>query len=122
MFRDEAEVIELADTLIRRTRHLRLMLWVAWLVINADGKIADAERLLFQRLTRLARERHQVDDEQLANVVNIDPDEVWHRIDAEPGDLSDVFYAAERVATVDGDLNMQEKAVIAELRDRCRRR
>ncbi len=116
VFRDEAEVIELADTLVRRTRHPRLMLWVAWLVINADGKITDAERLLFQRLTRLARELHQVDDEQLANVVNIDPDEVWRRVDAEPGDISDVVYAAERVATVDGDLNTHERAVIGELR------
>lgn len=121
VFRDEAEVIELADTLIRRTRHLRLMLWVAWLVINADGKITDAESLLFQRLTQLARERHQVDDKQLASVITIDPDEVWLRIDAEPGDLSDVVYAAERIATVDGDVNMHEKAIIAKLRDRCQR-
>jgi tellurite resistance protein len=122
VFRAEAEVIELADTLIRRTRHPRLMLWVAWLVINADGKLADAESLLFQQLTRLARERHQVDDEQLASVVNIDPDEVWHRIDAEPGDLSDVVCAAERVAAVDGDLNTHERAIIAELRNRCQQR
>ncbi|WP_447004073.1 hypothetical protein ACRAKI_31230 [Saccharothrix isguenensis] len=121
VFRDEAEVIELADTLIRRTRHPQLMLWVAWLVINSDGTIADAESLLFQRLTRLARERHQVDDEQLANVVTLEPDEVWRRIDAEPGDLGDVVDAAERVGAVDGDLNAHEKAVIAELRDRCLR-
>lgn len=122
VFRAEAEVIELADTLTRRTRHPRLMLWVVWLVINADGKITDAERLLFQRLTRFARERHQVDDEQLANIVTIDPDEVWHRIDSEQGNLSDVVDAAERVGAVDGDLNAHEKAVIAELRDRCQRR
>ncbi|SMD23907.1 hypothetical protein [Lentzea albidocapillata] len=122
VFRDDAEVIELADTLIRRTQHPQLMLWIAWLVINSDGKITDAERLLFRQLTRLARERHQVDDEQLANVVNIDADEVWHRVDAEPGDLSDVVHAAERVGTVDGDLNTQEKVVIAEVRDRCQRR
>lgn len=121
VFRNEARVIELAETLIRRTEHPRLMLWVAWLVINADGKITEDERLLFQWLTRLAREHHQVDDEQLANVVDIDPDEVWHRVDAEPGDLSDVVYAAEQVAAVDEDLNTHEKAVIAELRDRCRR-
>lgn len=122
VFRDEAEVIELADTLIRRTRHLRLMLWVAWLVINADGRITDAESLLFQQLTRLARERHQADDEQLASIITIDPDEVWHRLDAETGDLNDVVHAAERVATVDGDLNAHEQTVIDELRDRCRRR
>ncbi|OLT28356.1 hypothetical protein BJF79_11025 [Actinomadura sp. CNU-125] len=119
VFRDEARVIELADTLIRRTQHPQLLLWVAWLVINADGKIADTERLLFQQLTRLARERHQVSDEHLANVIEIDLDEVWHRVDAEPGDLNDVVYAAEQVAAVDGDLNTQEKAVIAKLRDRC---
>lgn len=122
VFRHEAEVIELADTLIRRTQHPRLMLWVAWLVINADGKITDAESLLFQQLTRLARDHHQVDDEQLANVVTIDPNEVWHRFDAEPGGLSDVVHAAERVATIDGDLNTHEKTIIAELQDRCRRR
>lgn len=122
VFRDEAEVIELADTLIRRTLHPRLMLWIAWLVINADGEITDAESLLFQHLTRLARERHRVDDEQLANVVNIDPDEVWHRLDAEPGDLNDVVHTAGRVASVDGDINAHEKAVIDELRDRCQRR
>ncbi|UFR04451.1 hypothetical protein KBP30_26270 [Streptomyces sp. Go40/10] len=121
VFRGEAEVIEVADTLVRRTRHPRLMLWVAWLVINADGTMADSEVLLFQWLTRLARERHQVDDEQLANVVTIDPAEVWQRIDAEPGDLGDVVDAAERVAAVDGEPNTREKAVIAELRDRCRR-
>ncbi|GGS45573.1 hypothetical protein [Streptomyces cinerochromogenes] len=121
VFRGEAEVIELADTLVRRTRHPRLMLWVAWLVINADGTMADSEVLLFQWLTRLARERHRVDDEQLANVVTIDPAEVWQRIDTEPGDLGDVVDAAERVAAVDGEPNAREKAVIAELRDRCRR-
>ncbi|MFF3527183.1 hypothetical protein ACFYX5_10960 [Streptomyces rubiginosohelvolus] len=95
---------------------------MAWLVINADSKITDAEELLFKRLMQLARERHQVDDEELANVITIDPAEVWHRIDAESGDLSDVVYAAERVATVDGDLNTHERALIAELRDRCQRR
>ena len=77
--------------------------------------------MLFQQLTRLARERHQVNDEQLANVIDIDPDDVWQRLDAEPGDLSDVVYATERVATVDGDLNTHEKAVIAELRGRSHR-
>lgn len=119
LFRHEAEVIELADTLVRRTRHPRLMLWVAWLVINADGEITDTESLLFQHLTRLARERHQVDDDQLAKVVTIDPDDIWHRIDIEPGNLGDVVHAAGRVATVDGDPNVHEKAVLDELRNRC---
>jgi hypothetical protein len=58
---------------------------------------------------------------QLANVVDIDPAEVWKRVDAEPGDLGDVLDAAERVATADGDVTSCEKTILAELRERCRR-
>ncbi|GGZ67843.1 hypothetical protein ACFOOM_11455 [Streptomyces echinoruber] len=121
VFRNEARVIELAEGLSRRSRHPQLMLWVAWLVIMADGGISDDEALLMRHLVRLVRERHEVADEQLAHVVDIDPAEVWRRVDAEPGDLGDIVDAAERVATVDGDLNSREKAVLAELRQRCRR-
>ncbi|MGW5430538.1 hypothetical protein ACWET9_25485 [Streptomyces sp. NPDC004059] len=123
VFRNEARVIEIAEGISERSRHPQLMLWVAWLVLraNAKAKIADDEALLMRHLVRLVRERHEVVDEKLANVVDIDPAEVWKRVDAEPGDLSDVLDAAERVATVDGDVNSREKAVLAELRERCRR-
>ncbi|MEU3729803.1 hypothetical protein AB0E81_10410 [Streptomyces sp. NPDC033538] len=123
VFRNEARVIELAAGISERSRHPQLMLWVAWLVIraNAKAKIADDEALLMRHLVRLVRERHEVVDEQLAQVVDIDPAEVWKRVDAEPGDLSDVLDAAERVATVDGDVNSHEKAILAELGERCRR-
>ncbi|MGV9427246.1 hypothetical protein ACWDO7_23530 [Streptomyces sp. NPDC003656] len=121
VFRNEARIIELAEGMSTRSRHPRLMLWVAWLVIRANNKIADDEALLMRHLVRLVRERHDVVDEQLANLVDIDHVEVWRRIDAEPGDLGDVLDAAERVATVDGDVDSREKAVLAELRERCRR-
>lgn len=123
VFRNEARVIELAEGMSRSSRHPQLMLWVAWLVIraNAKAKIADDEALLMRHLVRLVRERHGVVDEQLAHVVDIDPAEVWRRVDAEPGDLDDILDAAERVATVDGDVNSREKAVLAELRGRCHR-
>ena len=49
-----------------RTQHPQLMLWITWLVVQADGKIADDESLLFRHLTRLVRERHEIVDEQLA--------------------------------------------------------
>ncbi|MEU8603627.1 hypothetical protein [Streptomyces parvulus] len=61
-------------------------------------------------------------DEQLAQVVDVDPVEVWRRVEAASGDLSDILDAADRVAEVDGDVSPREKAVIAELRDRCRHR
>ncbi|WP_425245595.1 hypothetical protein [Streptomyces sp. NEAU-NA10] len=121
VFRNEARVIELAENLSKRSQHPQLLLWVAWLVIRANRKIADDEALLMRHLVRVVRERHQVVDEQLAHLVDIDPAEVWGRIDAESGDLSDILDAADRVATVDGDVNAREKAVISELRDRCRR-
>ena len=121
VFRNEARVIELAEGLSKRSQHPQLMLWVAWLVIMADHKIADDEALLIRHLVRLARDQHQVVDRQLAHLVDIDPAEVWRRLDDEPGDLSDILDAASRVATVDGPVSTLEKAVISELRDRCRR-
>lgn len=121
VFRNEARVIELAERLSKRSQHPQLMLWVAWLVIRTNRKIADDEALLMRHLVRLVRDQHQVVDEQLAHLVDIEPAEVWRRVDAEPGDLSDILDAADRVATVDGNVNAAEKAVLAELRDRCRR-
>jgi hypothetical protein len=121
VFRNEARVIELAERLTKESRHPQLMLWVAWLVIRANRKIADDEALLMRHLVRLARDQHQVVDEQLAHLVDIDPAEVWRRLDAEPGDLSDIIEAAERVAAVDGAVDARERDVISELRDRCRR-
>jgi tellurite resistance protein len=52
---------------------------------------------------------------------DLDPAEAWRRLDNEPGDLSDILDAANRVASVDGTVNPLEEAVISELQDRCRR-
>ena len=119
VFRNEARVIELAESLSKRSQHPQLMLWVAWLVIMADHKIADDEALLIRHLVRLVRDQHQVVDEQLAHLVEVDPTEVWRRIEAEPGDLSDILDVANRVAAVDGAANAREKAIISELHNRC---
>ncbi|MFG2599851.1 hypothetical protein [Streptomyces sp. NPDC048462] len=121
VFRNEARVIELAERLSGRSRHPQLMLWVAWLVIKADARTTDDESLLMRHLVSRVRDRHQVVDEELAHLVDVDPDEVWRRLDAEPGDLGDLLDAAERVAAVDGPANARERAVVSELRDRCSR-
>jgi hypothetical protein len=84
VFRNEARVIEVAESLTSRSHHPQLMLWVAWLVITANNKIAADEALLIRHLVRLAREHHQVVDEQLANLVDVDPADVWARVEAEP--------------------------------------
>jgi tellurite resistance protein len=121
VFRNEARIIQLAENLSKRSQHPQLMLWVAWLVIMADRKISDEEALLMRHLVRQVRDQHQVVDEQLAHLVDIDASEVWRRLDAEPGDLSDILDAANQVATVDGDINGREKAIIRELHERCGR-
>lgn len=121
VFRNEARVIEVAEGLSKRSQHPQLMLWVAWLVVMADRKISDDEALLMRHLVRLVREQHQVVDEQLAHLVDVDPSEVWRRLEAESGDLSDILDVANRVAKVDGSVNARERAVITELQDRCGR-
>lgn len=119
VFRNEARVLEVAVALIERTKHPQLMLWVAWLVINADDKIADDEALLMRHLTRLAHERHDVVDAELAEVVELDPESVWHRISAETGDLSDLVEAGTKVAEIDGKINASERRILGSLGDRC---
>lgn len=118
VFRNEARVIELAEILSERSQHPQLLLWVAWLVITADGKISDDEALLIRHLITFVRNKHQVIDKQLARLVDIDPAEVWLRLDAEPGNVSDILDAAILVAGVDGPHNAREKALISELRYR----
>lgn len=121
VFRNEARVIDVADKLSETSEHPNLTLWTAWLVVMADGRISDDEALLMRHLVKRIRDRHQVADEELARVVELDPVEVWRRIEAEPGDVSDLLDVARRVAKVDGSINGAERAAIAELQDRCTR-
>lgn len=119
VFRNEARVLETAERLLDRSRHPRLLLWVAWLVVQADGQVSDDEALLLRHLTRIARERHEIADERLASVVDLDPDDVWSLLAEADHDLSDVVDAAEAVAMIDGDVNAKERAVLDELSSRC---
>lgn len=96
------------------------MLRVAWLVINSDSKISDDEALLMRLLARLARDRHQVVDDELARLVDVDAATVWHRIEHESGDLSDIVDAGTKVAEIDGKVNASERRVLAELTERSR--
>ncbi len=121
VFRNEARLIELAETLSDTTRHPQLLPWVAWLVIKSDDKLSDDEALLMRHLLRLMGERHEVFDERLANLVDLDPDEVWRRVDVESGDLSDILDAARRVAAADGNISRREQAVLDELGKHCSR-
>jgi tellurite resistance protein len=119
VFANEARVIELAVKLSKRSHHPKLMLWVAWLVIMSDHKISDDEALLMRHLVKQVRDEHEVVDDELAQLIEVDLTQIWELLDAESGDFEDVLDAAERVAAVDGAANARERMVIAELRDRC---
>lgn len=120
VFRNEARVIESAERLVSRTEHPHLLPWVSWLAVSCDEKISDDESLLMRHLLRLIRDRHEIDDEELAGVVDLDPEDVWRRIKAEGGDLSDVITAARTVISIDGDVNKREQEFLDELERRCR--
>lgn len=121
VFRNEARLIELAETLTRNTDHPRLLLWVAWLVVMADDKLSDDEATLLRHVVRLVLVHHEVVDEELAKLITIDPDHVWRMLDAEDGDVSELVVAAEQIAAADGPVTKKEQAVVDELRRRCER-
>ena len=121
VFRNQARVVEVAVSLSHRTRHPELLLWAAWLVVKSDKKISDDEALLMRHLVAEVRKTHEVIDESLARVVDIDPEDVWKRMAESSDDLSDVVEAARRVAMIDGNLNGPEKSVLAEIEARSAR-
>lgn len=122
VFRNDARIIELAERVSGRSAHPQLMLWVVWLIIQADGNISDDEALFFRHLIQMVKERHEVDDEQLARVIDLDADEVWERFDAELGDVSDVVKAARTAAALDGEPNQSELKIVEELERRASQR
>lgn len=118
VFRNDARITEAADRLTTDSEHPQSMLWVAWMLIMADGKISDDEALLMKRLTKLADVKHNLTEEDLERVIDIDKADMWRRLDAENGDLLDLIDVAQKTAEIDGDVNRLEKAVLDELRQR----
>lgn len=71
VFRNEARILELVQRLTDQTRHPDLVLWVAWIVIDADKTMSDEEALLLKHLVRLAKDRHCVIDGQVAQSLRL---------------------------------------------------
>ncbi|WIB61438.1 hypothetical protein DEJ13_06305 [Curtobacterium sp. MCLR17_007] len=122
VFRNDARILQMASSLSKSTKHPQLLLWVTWLMINADGKSSDDETQLMRHVVRTVRTDHDVVDSELAEVIELTQQDVWDRLDAEAGDMSDLIAAAEAVASVDGDFNARERRVLEELRQRFGKR
>ena len=119
VFRNEARLIELANRLSKKSRHPASLLWVAWLVVNTDGKISDDEASLMRHLLAAVRHDHQLVDDVFSQVVDVQADDVWLRLASEEGDLDDVEDAARSVAECDGPTNAKERALLKELEHLC---
>lgn len=119
VFRNEAHTIEVAKNLSKQTKHPECLLWVAWLVTMADKRTSEDEANLLRHLVRFLEEHHQVVDDDLAQLITLDPDEVWRRLAAEDGDKSDLVLAAEKIAGIDGRVSSREQAVIADITRYC---
>lgn len=119
VFRSSARIMETAEKLVDRSEHPQLLLWIAWLVVDADKTVSDDEAFFMRHLVLQARERHGVIDEHLERVVHLDPDDVWARVDAVEGDLADIIVAAETVAEIDGAPSARQRRMLDELRKRC---
>lgn len=119
VFRNEAHIIEVAKNLSKQTKHPECLLWVAWLVTMADNKTSEDEANLLRHLVRFLEQHHQVVDQDLAQLITLDPDEVWRRLAAEEGDMSDLIVAAEKIARIDGRMSSSERAVIDQVGRYC---
>lgn len=118
VFRNDARVHEVAGASVEKTRHPRSLLWVAWMVVLADGKITDDEALFMRRLVEELQDQHDLTDEQFANTIDLDIDDVWRRLDGEDDDLADLIDVAMKTAEIDGSVHKLETAIIDELRTR----
>jgi hypothetical protein len=58
-------------------------------------------------------------DDDLAQLITLDPEEVWRRLAAEDGDKSDLVLAATKIAGIDGRVSSREQAVIADIKRHC---
>ena len=116
VFRNEARIVEVARSLAAASESPRLLLWVTWLVVEAGGA-SDDEAMLLRHLVRHVREVHEIVDEELAGVIDVDPGRVWRLLAETTGDVSDVMAAAHRVARVDGEPSAPQRRVLAALAD-----
>lgn len=118
-YRAEAGVREQARTLISRAPAHRATLWVAWLVIAADGKVNEAETTLMRHLISQMEMAHGIVDSELREVVNVEAEFVWKLVDDVPDRAGSLPRIGVAAAEVDGKINSAERKVLAELEQRC---
>lgn len=119
VFRTEARVIEAAGRIVDGTSDHDALLWVLWMVIQADGHVADNERLLLHHVARVAeglsQEAGKFDGLKL--VIELDEALVWSKV-ASAVDSRTLYDAAVTAAAIDGHITKQERKVLSTLAGR----
>lgn len=115
VFRNEARIIEAAQGLFGETTSPRALLWVAWAAVTADAKISEDEQLLLQHLVSGIKRVHGVTDQKFEDVIEVDRAAVWAVIREDGGDPGQLLDAAHRVASIDGSVSKNERALLEAL-------
>lgn len=119
VFRGEARIRENARRLMEETTHPRELLWVTWLVMSADGKVHENEKILLHYLIDFAKYVHGVEDRALRETIEIRAAHVWNMVRECEGDRADLCQAAVTAAEVDGKLNKDEQRLLTQLEALC---
>ncbi|QEH92712.1 hypothetical protein FV141_03550 [Dermacoccus abyssi] len=87
-----------------KTPHHEELLWATWLVIQADGKVAEEEKLLLHHVTSSISDRNpaSVALVQLRETIDADEAEVLAKFEPLDGDLQPLYECAVLVAGIDG--------------------
>ncbi|QNK52664.1 hypothetical protein H7F30_14050 [Dermacoccus sp. PAMC28757] len=121
-FRTQAQITEIVGRMMAKTPHHEELLWATWLVIQADGKVAEEEKLLLHHVTSSISDRNpgSVALVQLRETIDADEAEVLAKFEALDGDLQPLYECAVLVAGTDGKTGKDELAVLDRLAEACR--
>lgn len=119
--RTEARIREAAARLAASTPHHEELAWVLWLIIRADGKITESQRLLLHHVTSaaVAAGADPAMFDELRAVIEIDVPTVLAKIDALEEGRAVLYDAAVLAATVDGDTVTPELDTLERLAAHC---
>lgn len=121
IFRHEARIIEAAARLVAEVTDHDALLWVMWLVIQADGATDESEHSLLHHVTR---EIGELSPElaaltELRGVIDVVEENVWAKVAVSSANLERLYAAGALAAAVDGRISREEGVVLTTLADLC---
>ncbi len=121
VLREEARIIEAAGRLVSKTTNHEALLWVMWLVMQANKHTSDQETRLLHHVARLASERSELDStlDALRAVVEVDSAMVLSLLNPAAPDAAVVHEAAVLSAAVNGKVKDDEMVWLKRVAEAC---